>query len=355
MISIVFTGNLLRIQRRAVMASVFLLTTSLITILLNVVFVVFLRAGIISIFYAQLTTSAIATVWTLVLFRHLISPKYFDWQRWKEMFAFGYPLVPANISYWVINLSGVYFIQSFSETREVGLYQVGASVATAMALLTGAFQMAWGPFALSIYKQENAKHIYALALDFYLGVASLAAVLITLFSSEVLMILTTESYYDAYLVAGILAFNYLVIGTGYIALIGANIAKNNKSFGIASVISAILLVLLNLILVPKYGKEGAAISTLVSQIAIPIAVFTTTQKFYPIPYNFVRAVLIFLAGLIAAFGVLFLIKEAAIGFYPSIALKATAVLIYCAFLFWILKLGTHLPKNLAREIFQAES
>ncbi|MDQ4121017.1 MAG: oligosaccharide flippase family protein [Acidobacteriota bacterium] len=354
MISVVFTSNLLRIQRRAVNTSVFLLTTSLITILLNVVFVVFLRAGIVSIFYAQIITSSIATVWTLVLFKHLISPKYFDWQRWKEMISFGYPLIPANISYWVINLSGVYFIQSFANTREVGLYQVGSAVATAMALLTGAFQMAWGPFAISIHKQPDAKRIYALALQLYLGVASLAAVLLTLFASEILIILTTESYFDAYLVAGILAFNYLVIGLGYIAMIGGNIAKNNKSFGIAAVVSACLLISLNLILVPIYGKEGAAISTLVSQIVIPIAVFWQTQKFYPVPYNFGKAVLIFLSGLSVGFGVLSLIKEAAVDFYPGIAFKILAALLYSAFLFWILKSEIYSSKNITGELFQGE-
>lgn len=355
MISVVFTSNVLRIQRRAVYTSVFLLTISLITIILNVVFVVFLRAGLVSIFYAQLITSSIAAIWTLILFKDLISPKHFDWQRWKEMFSFSYPLIPANLSYWVINLSGVYFIQSFADTREVGLYQVGAAIATAMALLTGAFQMAWGPFAISIHKQTGAQQFYALALDLYIGIASLAAVLITLFSSEVLIILTTESYFDGYLVAGILAFNYLVIGLGYISMIGANIAKNNKSYGIASLIAACLMVLLNLILVPVYGKEGAAVSTLVSQIVIPIIVFRQTQKFYPIPYNFCKAFLIFLSGLIVGFGVLSLIKEAGFGFYPGIAVKTVTGLVYLAFLFWILKPGIYSSRDITGEFFQAES
>ncbi len=351
---IVFTGNVLRIQRRAVYTSVFTLTTSLITILLNVLFVVVIRAGVIGIFYAQVITSIIAVVWTLVLFRDKISPRYFNWQRWKEMFFFSYPLIPGGIAFWVINLSGVLFIKSFSNTREVGLYQIGTAIASAMAMLTGAFQMAWGPFALSIYKQPDAKQVYALALNVYLGVTSFIAVLITLFSFEILTVLTTQNYLDAYLVAGILAFNYLVIGIGYIAIIGTSIVKNNKAYGIASLVSAGLLIVLNLILVPVYGKEGAAISTLASQIIIPIAIFWHGQKLYPIPYNFGKAALIFLSGLIAGFGVLSLTKEASFGFYQGIAVKMTASVVYLALLFLILKPEIYSSKNIAGELSKSD-
>jgi O-antigen/teichoic acid export membrane protein len=270
------------------------------------------------------------------------------------MFLFSFPLIPASIAFWVINLSGIYFIQSLVNTREVGLYQIGTSVASLMAMLTGAFQMAWGPFAFSIYKQPNAKQVYALALSVYLGIASFIAVLITLFSFEILTILTTQDYLDAYLVAGILAFNYLLIGISYIAGIGTGIAKNNKMFGIASLVSAGLLVVLNLILVPVYGKEGAAIATLASQIIIPIAIFWHAQKLYPIPYNFGKAALIFLSGLIAGFGVLSLIKEASFGFYSGIAVKAAASVVYLALLFLILKPEICSSKNIADELSNSD-
>lgn len=350
----VFTGNVLRIQRRAVYTSVFTLTISLITIFLNVIFVVFIRTGVIGIFYAQAITSVVAVGWTLYLFSDKISPRYFNWQRWKEMFLFSYPLIPGGVAFWIINLSGVYFIQSFSETREVGLYQVGTAIASAMAMLTGAFQMAWGPFALSIYKQSDAKQVYAMVLSVYLGATSLIAFLITLFSFEMLTILTTPDYLDAYLVAGILAFNYLVVGLGYIAVIGTSIAKNNRAYGIASLVSAGLLVALNLILVPAYGKEGAAISTLASQIIIPLAIFWHAQKLYPIPYNFAKAALIFLSGLTASFGVLSLIETASLGFYQGILVKAAAAIVYSMLLFLILKPEIYSSKNLAGDLSKSD-
>lgn len=342
-----FTSNVLRIQRRAIYTSVFTLATSLITILLNILLVVVLKTGVVGIFYAQVATSAVAVIWTFILFRKTIEPKYFSLQRWKEMFLFSFPLIPGSVAFWVINLSGVYFIQTFKDAREVGLYQIGTVIASALAMLTGAFQMAWGPFAFSIYKQPDAKRIYALTLSVYMGATSLACVLITLFSYEILTVLTTEDYLDAHLVAGILAFNYLVVGLGYIATVGTSLAKNNKMYGIASVVSAGLLVLLNLILVPAYGKEGAAIATLGSQVLIPIAIFWHGQRLYPIPYNFAKAALIFFSGLVAGFGVLSLIKAASLDFYTGIAVKAATALFYSILLFLLLKPEIYTSKNIA--------
>lgn len=324
-----FSAAVLRIQRRPAAASIFSIAVALLTIALNVLFIVVLRTGFIGVFYAQLVTSLAATVGTLVLFGKSIDPRSFELRRWKEMFLFSFPLIPGSIAFWVINLSGVYFIQTFENAREVGLYQIGISIASGMALITSAFQMAWGPFAFSIHKQPDAKEIYARTLDFYMAATCAVAVLITLFAREVLMVLATEAYTGAFWVAGILAFNHLVIGLGYLASIGTSLAKNNRAYGIASVVSAGLLVALNLILVPRFGKEGAAAATLASQLIIPVAVFAHAQRLYPVPYNFAKTIVLFPLSLIAGFGTLLLVNASALSLYAQIGIKAAAA---CGFL-----------------------
>lgn len=345
---VTFTTNLLRIQRRAAAASVFSISIALTTIALNVLFVVIIKTGVIGVFYAQLLTSIGASVWTLILFSKTINPRFFDFTRWKEMFWFSFPLIPGSVAFWVINFSGVYFIQSFENAREVGLYQIGISVASAMALLTNAFQMAWGPFAFSIHKQTDAKEIYADALLIYVGITSTVAIFITLFAREVLMILTVKDYYGAFLVAGILSFNYLFIGLAYIASIGTSLAKNNKAYGIASLFSAVLLVVLSLILVPKLGKEGAALATLGSQIIIPVAIFWHSQIIYPIPYKFAKSVFVILSSVVSGFGTLFILNESALGFYVQVAVKITVAIVFTTFLALLLNAGSQFPKILAK-------
>ena len=333
----VFTVSVLRMQRRPVATTVFTLVSSLFGIALNILFVILLRLGLPGIFYAQLGVSLLAVAWTIALFRDRISPGWFDWERWRKMFLFSMPLIPGTLAYWVLNLSSVYFIQMSNDANEVGLYQIAMNVASVMTLFSGAFQMAWGPFAYSIHKQAEAKRTYSQALLIFLSVTCLMSLGVMLFAPEVLIVLTHPNYYDAAFVVGLLAFNHVLIGASSIAGIGPGIAQNNKAYGTAMVVSALLLVVLNLLLVPRFGKEGAATSILLSQSIIPLAVFWHGQKLYPIPYKFGKAAAIAGVSLTVGAGVMMWLGQANLPLPSGIAVKLAIVLGYLAFLFIVLR------------------
>ena len=60
------------------------------------------------------------------------------------------------------------------------------------------------------------------------------------------------------------------------------------------VCSAILNVVLNFLLVPKYGAYGAAIATILSFIALFVANYWYAKKCYFIPFNWPRILKMFL-------------------------------------------------------------
>ena len=102
--------------------------------------------------------------------------------------------------------------------------------------------------------------------------------------------MATEQYVGASTVVGPLAFSYVMMGLVYIAAIGPGIVKTTAPIGIAVAFAAALNIALNFLLVPNYGKEGAAVATLISQSAVPIYLFYRSQQMYPIPYRFGPAV-----------------------------------------------------------------
>ncbi len=333
----VFVTTVLRMRRKAAATGVFTVTTSLLNVGLNVLFVVYLETGLPGIFYAQILTSAVAVVWAIVLFRKEISPFLFDGKRWAEMFFFSMPLIPGTLAFWVINMSGAYFIQLFDKTHEVGLYQIGVNVASMAALVGGAFQMAWGPFAYSIHKQPDAGKVYAQVLLVFIAITGSLSLGVMLFAPEILVVLTQPAYYDAAFVAGLLAFNHVMIGVGFIANIGPGIAKNNKAYGMAMLISAGVLVGLNFLLIPRFGKEGAAVSILISQSIIPIAVFAHGQRIYPIPYKFAKAGLIFLLALSMGISSVFILSSGQFHLPVAFGIKSLVLGAFAAIVYLLLK------------------
>lgn len=302
--------NWLRLLRRPWTTIFFSLGTNALTIGLIFCFAVFLKWGLTGVYFAQMVTAFISAIIAALLMGQWVNPLRFDIRQLKEMLLFALPLIPASLSYWVVNLSGLYFIKNYSSTAEVGLYQVGSSIASAMAMITSSFQQAWGPFALSIYQRDDAKNIYADTLTAYTLFTCFSSLCLTMFAPDILALVTTKAYLGASRVVGILAFNYVVIGLAYIAVIGATIAKTTRPYGIATVCASVVTIALNFILVPRFGKEGSALATLIAQSFVPFYLFYQSQKLCTIPYRFTAvaetmalAVTFAVAGSLVATGV----------------------------------------------------
>jgi O-antigen/teichoic acid export membrane protein len=286
------TNGWLRMRRRPWATMAYSLTISLLTIVLTIVFVIYLRWGLTGIYAAQVITAGVSTVIAIALMRDWISPWHFQWQRLSEMLRYALPMIPAGLALWVVNLSDRYFLQFYTSTSEVGLYQVGSSIAAFVALVTGAFQQAWGPFAMSIHQQTDAKKVYAQVLLTYLWLTSLISTALTLFAPEAIQIFATQQYLGASKVVGSLTFSYVMIGLTYIASIGPALVKTSTPTGLAITFAAGLNLILNFILVPSMGMMGAAVATLLSQSIISPYIFWRSQQLYPISYRFKPAIAI---------------------------------------------------------------
>jgi O-antigen/teichoic acid export membrane protein len=279
--------NILRFERKAKQSVFLSLFQSLVLIGLNVLFVVILRKGVEGVYYAQLTGAILTLPLSAYFLRNWLGmPSWFNFEKFKEMLIYAIPFIPASLGYWVVNLSGVFFVNEYLTKSDVGLYQIGISIAAVAGLTTTAFQQAWSPFAFSILNQPESKPVYAASLQLYVFGVGLICTIISVFAHEALVILTTPDYYNAAIVASILTFNYLLIGLSNIAGLGASIAKKTAPLGIINLLSAGLLIGLNFFLIPYFGKEGAAISILIAQLVIPIYMFWKSQALYPIPFKF---------------------------------------------------------------------
>lgn len=289
--------NWFRMQRRAWATVFYAIGTSLFTTGTSVLLVVVLHRGLRGVYESQVMSLAVGTLIAVALMGDWLNPRYFRWHRLIEMLRFGLPLIPAALAFWIVSFSDRYFVKMYTNTAEVGLYQVGSSLAAVLALITGAFQQSWGPFALSIHKREDARQVYASVFLAYVWLTSALSVALALVAPSALRIIATDRFVGASSVVGILAFSYVAIGLGYIATIGLAVVKTTGPTGAAITVAAIVNIGLNILLVPHMGKVGSAVATLISQACVPVYVFYRSQKYYPIPYRFWSAAGVFVLSL----------------------------------------------------------
>lgn len=300
LITNIFPGVLInwyRLHRRPVATVVFSICQTLVTIGLTILFTVYLKWNISGVFAAITVSTAIFSIIAITQLRGWISLRYFQKDRLKQMLRYAAPMIPAAISYWLLNNVQTYLIAFFTKSNAmVGLFGIGVMIASGLTLLTGAFQQAWGPFAFSLINNPDANKIYANVFLIYGYVMGFVAAILLLFSPEILMVFTTPQYYGSAWVAGILGYNLVLMGFSNIAIIGTSIHKTTAPYGMAMMYATFAAMILSIILIPRIGIEGSAIATVGAQAIVPFYLFYKGQKVYPIPYKFREIILVMIVS-----------------------------------------------------------
>jgi O-antigen/teichoic acid export membrane protein len=167
-------------------------------------------------------------------------------------------------------------------------------------------------------------------------ITCLATIGLTLLAPEIIRLVATKQYAGASTVVGFLGMSYVFIGLAYIAATGPTIVKRSGPTGIAMTMAAVFNIILNILLVPRLGRTGSAMATMLAQSVIPIYLFYRAQGMYPIPYRFQQAlsILAVSVGLIV-FGVVWQPINPWIGLAVRLAL--TLLFIPALFLLQIVK------------------
>lgn len=278
-------GNWFRYQRRPWAAVTFTIADMLSRVGLILLFVLVWHYGLGGLFAARLISAFVVAAVAVVLLRNWISTAAFSSRRLKSMLRYGLPLVPAAVGLWAMMWADRFILKTFRTTDEVGLYAVAAQIAAGAALVVAAFQQAWGPFAYSILHERESNRVYARVFDLYSFLGCALCTAIALFAPLLVRLLSTEPFYPAASCVAFLAFACLLNGLRSIAALGCSIAKNSKPVAASIGIGAVANVGLNFLLVPEFGREGAAVATVAAFGCSVIYLFAASQKEYRIPYR----------------------------------------------------------------------
>ena len=216
----------------------------------------------------------------------------FDRNLLRAMNKFGMPLVPSALALWAITFIDRFFVAVFKGQSEVGVYSLAVRIASVIAFVMVAFQLAWPAFAYSIEEDHVAKRTYAFVLTYLLLFCSWVSLLLGLLSPWLVQILAprNEAFWRASEAVGILAFAGTAYA-GYVVLaIGIGRARRTQFNWIVTGAAALLNVALNFALIPPYGMMGAAISTAAAYLAMFVGMSLNAQRVWPVPYQWRRVI-----------------------------------------------------------------
>lgn len=207
----------------------------------------------------------------------------------KQIMDFGLPLVPMNLAMWVLAYSDIYLLRRLlpagAALSEVGLYQYAHEICLVLVLPITSLNLAWPQFLFANHSREGAPGIFARAHRYFSFFMIGAAFVLSAFSYYVLRVVGSEEYMASSSVVPLLSGSLLFYGLSILYASGLYVAGKTRALAGVVICCSTLNIVLNIILIPVLGKEGAALATLVTNLLMALAVLTLSQRRYRIPFS----------------------------------------------------------------------
>lgn len=277
----------LRIRGQAALYSLLVVSTFLIGIGLNILFIVILQRGLEGLVLAGLLLAVVTLIIDLFILRKDLR-LVFSLPILRRMLNYGIPLVPIGLASFLMTSADQYFLEHYSTTAEVGIYSLGYKFGMAVQLAVTAIQLAWPAQMFAIAKEEGAEKKFARILTYYVAALGFAGLGISALSREALVIMTTPDYYSAYLVVPLVTLSYIFYGCVSMTNVALETQGRTRISSVIMMGTTGLNLGLNYLLIPSYGMMGAAWATVISYLALLAVQVAVNQHYWYIPYEFRR-------------------------------------------------------------------
>ena len=252
-----------------------------------------LEHGVEGILSATLIATAIAAV-VLSFFTFYKTGFKMDFKLLKHMVIFGLPLVPSQISAFIVQASDRYFIKTYADMNLTGLYSIGYKFGSLInQFVTSPFIQIWTPRRFEFYDHENSQTIYARIFTYFCAISIFVGLTMSIFAKEVIIIMTTEDFYSAYKIVPIVVLSYIIFSFHYHFNIGILMKKKTKYLAYTNIINGALNLILNFILIKKFDIWGAAYATLICFIFKSSLVYYFSNRLVKIILEWKRVLTLF--------------------------------------------------------------
>jgi O-antigen/teichoic acid export membrane protein len=288
---------LFRVEEKSVQFLYASLANIAITIGATIVLVVALDEGALGVIAGNFT-GTLCVYLALLAYRREQLGLEFDRGLFHAMERFGLPLVPSALALIALNFSDRFFIAHLSTLSEVGQYELGVRIASAMVLLLTAFRTAWPAFAYSIRDEDAAKRTYGFVLTYLVTAACWIATALGLLAPWIVRLLAPSNadFWPGERVVAPLAFASALFAGYIVVSIGVGRARRTGFNWVIAGTAALVDIGMNVALVPRYGMEGAAAAAVTAFAVLFLGMAAWSQRVYPVPYQWRRVATAFAAG-----------------------------------------------------------
>lgn len=252
------------------------------TILLNVVFIVIFKWGAYGMLLASFIANCLCALFIFFKEKIYIYVRLQDssLNEIKRIWRYSLPMVPNQLSWWVINASDRTIITYILGASINGIYSAANKFSSICITIFNVFNLTWTESA-SIYvndkdSEEYFSNIFNVTIKLFV---SLCLGIIAFMPFVFRFFITGISFADAYyqipilLIATIFNISVSMLGSVYVAM------KKTDEIAKTSFLAALINICVNLLLIRFIGLYAASISTLIAFSSMTLYRYRDVQKY----------------------------------------------------------------------------
>ena len=278
----VVSQYLCAIGRTKLFAGQGILNTALV-IGLNILFLPVLDFGVTGYVGSIILADLLTTVFLILITRlwRAVKPRSISKQTIAAMLKFCLPLVPTTIFWWITGVSDRYMVDMMCSPELNGLYTAAYKIPNLLIYAISIFDSAW---KLSVSAEEDPEAcaaFYSRVWRVYTTLAFLGGGGLILCSRICARILFAEAFEAAWVYIPILTF--ATVFTALCTFLGSVYFASKRTMGsmLTALAGAVLNVVLNLLLIPRFDAMGASVATFVSYFAVCVLRLMTGRRLIP--------------------------------------------------------------------------
>ncbi len=286
----------LRIKHKATSFVVIRTMTIVVNVVLNIIFLAYMKTGINGIFYANIVSSAFAV---LCLYKYFsLLGQSINFPIIKSIFDYSLPFLPAGFSIMIVQVIDRPLMLKLSDAWSVGIYQASYRLAIIMSLFVTMFDQAWRPFVIERASHKQAGEIFARVFKYFSFISAFIWLFFSLFIKEIVSIkignaeIVNPVYYEGLSLVPIIMGAYFFNGIYINFMAPVMISKKTKPVMTATFAAALVNVALNFAFIPSYGMYAAAWSAFFSYFLMAFLLRYFTKNDYEVKYDYQRFALL---------------------------------------------------------------
>ena len=199
----------------------------------------------------------------------------------RDLLRYSLPLLPTSFLLFQVGSVNNFVIGAFLDVESVGLYEVAQKLAFSVAAVTGPLGLVVLPLLAELAALRDEHRIDKLLhvlLSATLYIQSFVCLFSVIFARDIMGLLFQTPFLRA-----VSPFQVLVIGSLFFSLYDllTNFVATLSSTAIIlrmQVIALVVVVICDMLLIPRIGVIGAAVSTMISYVIIGMAVLRQMRK-----------------------------------------------------------------------------